>query len=86
MSDQARMGDPMHGEEIPLAARIVALADVYDALCSKRSYKEPWPEERVLDEIQKDAGRHFDPDVVQAFLQIHDVILAIRAKYREAHA
>lgn len=69
--------------DIPLPARIVALADVYDALCSRRSYKEPWPEERVLQEIVSQSGRHFDPDVVEAFLQIHDVILAIREKYKE---
>lgn len=84
LSDAARMGEPLNGEAIPLAARIVALADVYDALSSRRSYKEPWPEERVVGELQKDAGIHFDPSVVQAFLDIHEVILAIRAKYREA--
>ncbi|MDX9999672.1 MAG: HD domain-containing protein [Polyangia bacterium] len=84
LSDEARMGEPILGEAIPLSARIVALADVYDALSSRRSYKDPWPEERVLGEIRKDSGTHFDPSVVEAFLQIHEVILAIRARYREA--
>ncbi|MCU0662205.1 MAG: HD domain-containing protein [Myxococcota bacterium] len=74
---------PLASTDIPLPARIVALADVYDALCSQRSYKPPWPEERVLQEIESQAGRQFDPDVVEAFLQIHDVILAIRKKYKE---
>lgn len=82
-SEDAKMGAPVHGEEIPLAARIVALADVYDALCSPRSYKDPWPEDRVIQELKSSAGTHFDPAVVASFLQIHDVILAIRAKYRE---
>ncbi|GFM37593.1 HD domain-containing phosphohydrolase [Desulfovibrio psychrotolerans] len=81
-------GDPhlgtasKNGEEIPLAARICALADVYDALASPRSYKEPFPEDKVLDIIKKDTGTHFDPEVTEAFLQIHDVILAIRSKYQ----
>ncbi|UZP68973.1 HD domain-containing protein [Desulfovibrio mangrovi] len=69
------------GEEIPLVARVCALADVYDALTSPRSYKEPFTEERTLEIINKDSGTHFDPEIVDAFLQIYDVILAIRAKY-----
>lgn len=84
LSEEAKMGPPINGEKIPLTARIVALADVYDALCSRRSYKEPWPEERVLQELKDCAGSHFDPDVVEAFLQIHEVILAIRAKYADS--
>ena len=71
------------GEEIPLVARICALADVYDALVSSRSYKEAYPEDKVLDIIRQDTGTHFDPEVVEAFMQIHDVILAIRAKYNQ---
>jgi HD-GYP domain-containing protein (c-di-GMP phosphodiesterase class II) len=85
-SEEARMGEPLQGEQIPLSARIVSLADVYDALCSRRSYKEPWPEERVLQELRDCAGTQFDPAVVEAFEQIHDVILAIRAKYSEDKA
>lgn len=80
---QVVQGPGKRGEEIPLTARIVALADVYDALGSKRSYKEPMPEDQTLDIIQNGAGKHFDPEVVQAFLQIHEVILAIKAKYQE---
>jgi HD-GYP domain-containing protein (c-di-GMP phosphodiesterase class II) len=68
-------------EEIPLTARIVALADVYDALMSRRSYKESWPEDRVLEHIRQGKYKHFDPQVVDAFIDIYDVIKAIREKY-----
>ncbi len=77
---------PLSGEGIPLGARIVALADVYDALMSMRCYKEAWPEERVLETLRKDSGTHFDPEVVEAFFQIYDIIVAIREKYREIPA
>lgn len=80
---QVRLGPGKRGEEIPLFARIVALADVYDALGSKRSYKEPLPEERILEIIQEQAGKQFDPEVVRAFLEVHDLIVAIKEKYRE---
>lgn len=83
---QADQPRPLSGEEIPLGARIVAVADVYDALMSVRCYKEPWPEERVLETLRKDAGTHFDPEVVEAFFQIYDVIVAIREKYRDIPA
>lgn len=73
---------PKSGEDIPLAARITALADVFDALCSKRSYKEEWSDERVLDLIRDQSGKHFDPEVVAAFLDILDVIVAIRDKFK----
>jgi HD-GYP domain-containing protein (c-di-GMP phosphodiesterase class II) len=69
------------GEEIPLVARIVALADVYDALTSHRCYKDSWPEERVVDYIEHEKGKHFDPQVVDSFLDIYDVIRVIRQKY-----
>jgi len=67
--------------DIPLSARIVALADVYDALISPRSYKDSWPEEKVLDYINSEREKHFDPEIVDAFIDIHDVIKAIAAKY-----
>jgi len=82
-AQKIEMGKPKRGKEIPLEARITALADVYDALTSKRSYKEPWPEEKVLSIIEKDTGTHFDPEVAEAFFQIHDVIVAIREKYKD---
>ncbi len=68
------------GEEIPLAARIVAVADVYDALTCRRDYKEAWPENEVLDYIRKERGRQFDPEVVDSFLAVCEVFPAIRKK------
>lgn len=60
----------LSGEDIPLAGRIVAVADVYDALRSERPYKKPWPKEEAIDLIKREAGRHFDPVVVEAFLKV----------------
>jgi len=68
---------PLKGEEIPLAARIVSLADVFDALSHQRVYKEAWTIESTFDEIEKERGHQFDPEVVDAFLQIRDRIVAI---------
>lgn len=62
----------LKGEDIPLAARIVALVDVYDALTSKRPYKLPWPHEKAVDLIRQESGRHFDPKVVDAFLRFDE--------------
>ena len=58
----------LSGEDIPLSARIMAVADVFDALVSKRSYKEPFPFEKAMDIIREGAGEHFDPYVAGAFL------------------
>jgi HD-GYP domain-containing protein (c-di-GMP phosphodiesterase class II) len=58
------------GEEIPLTGRIVALADVFDALCSRRVYKESWAESEVLEEIRKLSGIKFDPELVDIFFDI----------------
>jgi response regulator RpfG family c-di-GMP phosphodiesterase len=82
-ADSVHFGPGKQEEEIPLAARIVALADVYDALVSKRVYKESLPEEETLAIIREQAGQQFDPDVVAAFFAIHEVIVAIRSKYQE---
>lgn len=71
----------LKGDEIPLPGRIVALADVYDALVCKRVYKEQWPEEEVLDLVRKESGKHFDPEVVEAFFEVHEVIQAVRNRY-----
>jgi response regulator RpfG family c-di-GMP phosphodiesterase len=60
------------GRDIPLSARIMAVADVYDALTSRRVYKAAFPHEKAVSIIQKDAGTHFDPDIVATFMEIHD--------------
>lgn len=60
------------GSDIHVFARIVSLADVFDALNSKRSYKEPWPRDVVLEHITKERGKHFDPDLVDILLNHHD--------------
>ncbi len=71
------------GEEIPLFGRIVALADVFDALSSKRSYKEPWGEAEILNQIRTESGKHFDPELVEIFFSRLEVIRAIQKRYRE---
>ena len=58
----------LKGEQIPLAARVFALADIWDALISERRYREAWPRERVIGHIRTRAGTHFDPDLVEFFL------------------
>ncbi|MET0063858.1 MAG: HD domain-containing phosphohydrolase [Candidatus Thiodiazotropha endolucinida] len=58
------------GDEIPLSGRITALADVYDALSNERPYKDAWPNEEVMDLIRSERGKHFDPDVVDAFFRL----------------
>ena len=78
------MGQGLAGREIPLFARVAALADVYDALISVRVYKEAWPEDKVLETIREAAGSQFDPQVVEAFFGIYEVIRSIRDRYPEA--
>ncbi len=64
----------LSGEQIPLSARIMAVADVFDALVSRRSYKEPFPIENAINVIREGSGTHFDPTVVDAFLRAEDEI------------
>jgi response regulator RpfG family c-di-GMP phosphodiesterase len=71
------------GEDIPLFGRIVALADVYDALSSARIYKEAWDESEVLATIEKEAGYHFDPELVEIFFSSIDMIKSIQNRYVE---
>ena len=59
----------LSGEDIPLSARIMAVADVFDALVSRRSYKEPFPFDTSLEIIREGSGTHFDPKVAEAFLR-----------------
>jgi len=57
---------------IPLSARIMAIADVYDALVSKRPYKPAFPHERAIEIIKEESGSHFDPEIVSVFLNIYE--------------
>jgi response regulator RpfG family c-di-GMP phosphodiesterase len=68
-------------EESPLWARIVSITDVYDALSCRRSYKSAWSQDDVLAELQKCAGSQFDPELVELFMGITDIIQSIRLKY-----
>ncbi|MCQ2572298.1 MAG: GAF domain-containing protein [Treponema sp.] len=69
--------EKLMGKDIPLAARIVSVADVFDALSNQRCYKEAWDIEEAFAEIEKNAGLQFDPEVVKAFIEIKDRIKAI---------
>lgn len=75
----------LEGEQIPLAARIVAVCDVFDALLSKRPYKAPWTVDAALAELDKRAGTHFDPRLVQKFHQVLFDVLNIHARYADDH-
>ena len=74
---------PLSGEDIPLPARITAVADVYDALVSQRVYKPPFAPTEAARIIAEGSGSQFDPAVVEAFFSIEDVIAAIRCRYPE---
>jgi putative two-component system response regulator len=71
----------LRGEEIPLCGRILAVADVYDALCSKRVYKDAYSHNIARAIIMEASGKHFDPEVVKGFLASEEQILAIRAQF-----
>jgi putative two-component system response regulator len=71
-------------EDIPLAARIVAIADVFDALTTRRPYKEPWSVEDAVNYIKEQIGKHFDPKIVQYFLDSLPEILEIKERYQES--
>ncbi|MFZ5821271.1 MAG: HD-GYP domain-containing protein, partial [Chloroflexota bacterium] len=58
------------GEQIPLAARIFAIVDVYDALTTDRPYREAWSKEAAIQYLRSEGGKHFDPKVVEAFLAL----------------
>jgi putative two-component system response regulator len=66
------------GTEIPLQGRIMAIADVYDALVSSRPYKEAFTNEEAVQIITTMAGKHFDPKIVEVFLQVKDQFKAVR--------
>ena len=73
----------LKADEIPLVGRIIAIADVFDALTSIRPYKPAWSIERTIALMKKESGKHFDPDLVECFLHNLDEILAIKAQFSE---
>ena len=73
----------LKGDEIPLAGRLMALADVYDALISKRVYKPPFPHEKAVQIIVEGKGRHFDPDLVDAFVELQETFRNIALTFAD---
>ncbi len=71
------------GEEIPFMARITSIADVFDALCSRRAYKSPWPDEKVLEEMEKLFLNKFDPELRVHFISQFEALKEIRSSYPE---
>jgi HD-GYP domain-containing protein (c-di-GMP phosphodiesterase class II) len=80
-AEKVYMSPGKQGTEIPLTARIVAVADVYDALISERAYKKEWRQEHALRYIRYQAGKKFDPELVSIFLKMGDLLAAIQKKY-----
>jgi two-component system response regulator RpfG len=73
----------LEGDHIPLCARIVSVADVYDALTSVRPYKEAWPAGKAMEWVGAQAGKHFDPRMVEAFVASRDEVLRIQDEWRD---
>jgi putative two-component system response regulator len=71
------------GDAIPLSARLMALADVYDALISKRVYKDAMTHEQAMAIMDKGRGSHFDPDILDAFCETHEDFRAIATQYND---
>jgi putative two-component system response regulator len=82
--DGAGYPEGLANYQIPLAARIVAVADVFDALCCTRPYKPPWSIERAVIEVVGGAGTQFDPDVVKAFEELDHLAFAPAARFAAA--
>ncbi|HET6451129.1 MAG TPA: HD domain-containing phosphohydrolase [Spirochaetia bacterium] len=80
-ADKIYLGPGKQGPEIPLSARVVSIADVYDALVSQRAYKDRWRQEHALHYIRYQAGKKFDPELVSIFLKMGDLLTAIHKKY-----
>lgn len=74
------------GDAIPISARLMAVGDVYDALISRRPYKEPMPHNQAVQLIIDGRGTHFDPDIVDAFIALQDDFLAISQQYADSDA
>jgi HD-GYP domain-containing protein (c-di-GMP phosphodiesterase class II) len=71
------------GEDIPLSGRITAVADVFDALSSKRPYKQPYPLEKCFEILKEGRARHFDPTVLDAFFRCQDEIVQVKVQFAD---
>ena len=78
--------EALAGDAIPISARIMAVADVYDALISRRPYKNPFPHDKAVEMIIEGRGSHFDPDMVDAFVELQDEFYAISQRYADSDA
>lgn len=76
--------DGIGGDEIPISARLMAIADVYDALVCRRVYKNPMPHEKAVQIIKEGWGTHFDPDMVDAFVEIADQFRAVAEHFKDS--
>jgi putative two-component system response regulator len=83
--DGAGYPEGLRGEQIPIAGRMVALVDVYDALASDRVYKGALPHEDVVDAIAAARGTHFDPDMVDAFMRVREEWRRIAIEFADEH-
>ncbi len=77
--------DGLSGDDIPISGRLMAVADVYDALISRRIYKAGMAHEKAVEIILEGKGSHFDPDVVDAFMEIADEFASIARRYEDEH-
>jgi putative two-component system response regulator len=73
----------LKGKDIPLSARIITIADVFDALTTKRPYKEAWDTQTALQYMEKNTGKHFDPEIFAVFKSIIPQVMQIKEKYSE---
>jgi putative two-component system response regulator len=74
----------LKGDDIPISARLMAVADVYDALISRRVYKPPFPHEKAVAIIQEGKGTHFDPDMVDAFMEISQEFYTVSQRFQDS--
>ena len=81
--DRSGYPENLSGDSIPISARLMAVADVYDALISKRVYKPAFPHQEAIDIMRKGRGSHFDPDILDVFLRISDEFNEIAQRFKE---
>ena len=81
LAPKIKFGPGKVKEEIPIFARIVSIADVYDSLISRRVYKDPWEDAQVTEYLLWQSGKQFDPELIEIFLGMLDIVQSIRKKY-----